>query len=189
MCSGLPRHHCLHTVWRPALFLLSFSFALGCISERMASLFLWERQVNANPFSASFSHSRSGIVKSRREGNQCSGIEKSMTRKHNKRKSSRDCRVPKCVWFLRRFAPARCASFTKEREKNLSEQRDIHNFLERKADQACQREFAAQTKLSEAQSDLDRREVEDAECCQSSLRNRYSAPIPEDGPLSNKSID
>ena len=45
-----------------------------------------------------------------------------------------------------------------ERETVLSEQRDLHNFLERKADQAFQRECAAQTKLSQAQSELDRRE-------------------------------
>ena len=41
---------------------------------------------------------------------------------------------------------------------NLSEQRDLRNFLERKPDQAFQGECVAQTKLSEAQSELDRRE-------------------------------
>ena len=45
-----------------------------------------------------------------------------------------------------------------EREKILSEQREIHNFLERKADLTFPGECAAQTRLSEAQSELDRRE-------------------------------
>ena len=45
-----------------------------------------------------------------------------------------------------------------EREKILSEQRDLHNFFERKANQAFQGEGAAQTRLSEVQSELDRRE-------------------------------
>ena len=40
----------------------------------------------------------------------------------------------------------------------LSEQRDIHGFLERKADRAFQGEFAAQTRLLEAQFELYRRE-------------------------------
>ena len=51
-----------------------------------------------------------------------------------------------------------CRVSQQERETILSEQRDLHNFLERKADQAFQGECAAQTKLSEAQSELDRRE-------------------------------
>ena len=45
-----------------------------------------------------------------------------------------------------------------EKEKILSEQRDLHNFLGRKADQAFQGECAAQTKLSDVQSELDIRE-------------------------------
>ena len=45
-----------------------------------------------------------------------------------------------------------------EREGILSEQRDIHDFLEKKVDHAFQGECAAQTRLSEAQSELDRRE-------------------------------
>ena len=45
-----------------------------------------------------------------------------------------------------------------ERERTLSEQRDIHDILEKKAGHACQGESAAQTRLSEAQSELDRRE-------------------------------
>ena len=43
-----------------------------------------------------------------------------------------------------------------ERERILSEPRDIYDFLERKADHAFQGECAAQTRLSEAQSGLDR---------------------------------
>ena len=42
-----------------------------------------------------------------------------------------------------------------EQENVLSEQRDTHNFFERKACQAFRGECAAQTRLSEAQSELD----------------------------------
>ena len=38
-----------------------------------------------------------------------------------------------------------------EREKILSEQRDIHNFIERKADRAFRGACAAHARLSEAQ--------------------------------------
>ena len=41
-----------------------------------------------------------------------------------------------------------------ERERILSELRDVKIFIDRKADQAFQGECAAQTKLSEAQSEL-----------------------------------
>ena len=47
-----------------------------------------------------------------------------------------------------------------ERRRILSQQRDIHDFLEKKADHAFQGEFAAQTRLSEAQAELDGREWE-----------------------------
>ena len=57
-----------------------------------------------------------------------------------------------------------CRVSQQERETILSEQRDLHNFLERKADQAFQGECAAQTKLSEAQSELDRREWKMQNC-------------------------
>ena len=53
---------------------------------RLASpLFPQEREVSANPFSASFSQSHSSIEKSRRDVSQHTSIETSMTRK-----SSRD---------------------------------------------------------------------------------------------------
>ena len=45
-----------------------------------------------------------------------------------------------------------------ERERILSEQRDLHDFLERKADHAFQGDCAARTRLSEAQFELDRGE-------------------------------
>ena len=44
-----------------------------------------------------------------------------------------------------------------ERERILSQQRDIYVFLGKKADHAFQGECAAQTRLSEAQAELDRR--------------------------------
>ena len=68
-------------------------------------------------------------------GNRCSNV---------KRESSRDS--------------ASVRDSQMERERILSEQRDIHDFLEKKADQAFQGECAAQTKLCAAQSPLDRRE-------------------------------
>ena len=45
-----------------------------------------------------------------------------------------------------------------ERERIVSEQRNIHDFQERKAEQAFQGESAAQTRVSEAQSELEKRE-------------------------------
>ena len=51
-----------------------------------------------------------------------------------------------------------CARFSHGKERILSEQRNIHSFLEKKADQAFRGECPAQTRLSEAQSELDRRE-------------------------------
>ena len=95
-------------------------------------LFSQEREVSANPISASFSHSHSCIGKPRRDVNQCSSVEKSLTR--SERKSSRDS-----------------GSVQGSRmEKVRSEQKDIHDFLERKLI------VPAQTKLSEAQLELDR---------------------------------
>ena len=73
-----------------------------------------------------------------------SSIEKSIARSHNKRKSSRDS--------------GSVHGSHLSRDKILSGQRDLHNFFEKKADQAFQGDCAAQTKLSEAQSELDRRE-------------------------------
>ena len=45
-----------------------------------------------------------------------------------------------------------------ERERILSEQKNIHDLLERKVDHGFQGECAAQTRLYEAQSELDRGE-------------------------------
>ena len=107
---------------------------------RLASpLFPQERETSANPF---------GIYHSSGESSEASlshlhtGIEKSKARSHNKRKSSRDLGVARGPHL--------------KRENILSEQKEIHNFLERKADQAFRGERAAQTRLSEAHSELDR---------------------------------
>ena len=45
-----------------------------------------------------------------------------------------------------------------ERERVLSDRRDIHDFLEKKADHVFQGECTVQTRLSAAQSELDTRE-------------------------------
>ena len=47
-----------------------------------------------------------------------------------------------------------------EMENILSEQRSLHEFLKKEADRAFQGEFAAQTRLSEAQAEIARREWE-----------------------------
>ena len=44
------------------------------------------------------------------------------------------------------------------RERILSRQRNVFDLFQKKADHAFQGEFAALTRLSEAQSELDRRE-------------------------------
>ena len=51
-----------------------------------------------------------------------------------------------------------------EREKVLSQHRGTRNFLEMRADQAVRGEKVSQTKLSEALSELDRRELGKAKC-------------------------
>ena len=109
---------------------------------RLASpLFPQERETSANPF---------GIYHSSGESSEGSfshlhtGNEKSKARSHNKRMSSRDSGFARDPHL--------------EREKILSEQKEIQNLLERKADQAFRGERAARTRLSEAQSELDRRE-------------------------------
>ena len=47
-----------------------------------------------------------------------------------------------------------------EKEKVLSEQRSLHEYLDKEAERAFQGDFAAQTRFSEAQAELDRREWE-----------------------------
>ena len=76
-----------------------------------------------------------------------------------------------------------------ERERILSEQRNIHDVLEKKADQAFRGEFEAQTRLSEAQSELDRREWKmrnaDIALCETGMQLQF----PKDGTKSGKSMD
>ena len=45
-----------------------------------------------------------------------------------------------------------------EKERILSEQRSLHKFLQKIAHQALDGELPAQTRLSEAHAELDRRE-------------------------------
>ena len=45
-----------------------------------------------------------------------------------------------------------------EKDRILSEQKNLHEFLEKKTDPTFQGEFEAQTRLSEAQAELDRKE-------------------------------
>ena len=48
--------------------------------------------------------------------------------------------------------------------KDYVELKSLHEFLEKEPDQAFRGEFAAQTRLSEAQAVLDRRELGEAKC-------------------------
>ena len=102
---------------------------------RLTSPLFLQARGKCSPFIASLSHSRSSI-------------EKSMTRNHNRRKSSRNS--------------GSVQGSQTEREKILSEQRDLHNFFERKADQAF-RECAIQTKVVWSAVWFGQRN-EDAEC-------------------------
>ena len=102
---------------------------------RLTSPLFLQARGKCLPFIASLSHSRSSI-------------EKSMTRNHNRRKSSRNS--------------GSVQGSQTEREKILSEQRDLHNFFERKADQAF-RECAIQTKVVWSAVWFGQRN-EDAEC-------------------------
>ena len=45
-----------------------------------------------------------------------------------------------------------------EKDRILSEQKNLHEFPEKKVDRAFQGKFAAQTRLSDAQAELDRKE-------------------------------
>ena len=47
-----------------------------------------------------------------------------------------------------------------EKEKILSERRNVHEYLESEAELAFQEECAAQKRLSEAEAEMDRREWE-----------------------------
>ena len=58
---------------------------------------------------------------------------------------------------LKKSRIGECATFTNGKERILSEQKSLHEFLEKKAGQAFQGEIAAQTRFSEAQTELDRR--------------------------------
>ena len=105
----------------------------------------------------------------------------------NSQASGNSCRKEK-----KKSRFGKCAGFSngKGKEFFLSKQRDIHDFLERKAENAFEGECAAQTRLSEAQSGLDRREwrMQNAGSALGEI-NRHAAPVPEDGTLSGESID
>ena len=47
-----------------------------------------------------------------------------------------------------------------EKETSLSEQRSLHDYLDKKAERAFQEEFTAQTRLSEAEAELEKRELD-----------------------------
>ena len=94
-----------------------------------------EREISANPFGVLCSQTHTSVEKSRRDVELCSPFGKPLS------KGERNQDI------------GSVQGAQMERERILSEQGDIHDFLERKADHAFQGEGAAQTVLS-----LDRRE-------------------------------
>ena len=110
------------------------------VGRLTSPLFSQEREVSANPFSFSCSQTRSSVEKSMRDVEPFSSYGKPLLkgRRNRELESVQDAQM--------------------ERERILSKRRDIHDFLEKKADHAFQGECAAQTRLSEALSELDRRE-------------------------------
>ena len=76
-----------------------------------------------------------------------------------------------------------------ERERILSEQREIHDFLEKEADHAFQGRIRSSDKIISGTSWIGQKRRENAKCWYCSLWNWHAAPIPEDGTLSGKSID
>ena len=72
-------------------------------------------------------------------------VSRKVPRRPNKRKSSRGSNVMR-------------ESYS-ERERILSEHRGIHNFLERRGDQAARGERVVQSKLSKARSELDQQRI------------------------------
>ena len=75
-----------------------------------------------------------------------------------------------------------------EKDKVLSEHRDTHDFFEKKADQAVRGEYAAQTRLSGAQSELDTQELK-MQCADRALQESgYPTSFSEEGTLPSNSI-
>ena len=107
-----------------------------------------ERESSANPFGASCSQTHSSTEKSVRKVESFSSAEpfSSFGKPLSKGKRVRDLESVQDSQM--------------ERERILSAQRGIHDFLGMEADHGFQGECAAQTRLSEAQSELDRREWE-----------------------------
>ena len=110
------------------------------VGRLTSSLFSQEREVSAAPFGVSCSQTHSSMEKSRWDVEPFSSFGKPLS----KGKRNRDLESVQ--------------DSLRERERFLSEQRDIHDFPEKKADRAFQGECAAQTRLSEVQFELDRRE-------------------------------
>ena len=110
------------------------------IEQLTSPLFSQEREVSANQFGVSLSQTRSSVEKSRLDVEPSSSFGKLLSNGKRNRdlESVQDSQM--------------------ERERILSERRDIREFLEENADHAFQGECAAQTRLSETQSELDRRE-------------------------------
>ena len=104
------------------------------VGRLTSPLFSQEREVSASPFSVSCSLTRSSVEKSSRDVEPSSSFGKPLS----KGKRNRD--------------PESVQDSQMERARILSEQRDIHDFLKKKADHAFQGEFV---KLCNALSELD----------------------------------
>ena len=123
-----------------------------------------EREVSANPFSVFGSQAHSSVVKPMKDTDLLSSTGKLV------RDTDFFSGVGKPVRGVESFSNVERSLSNGERnrelesvqlsqmekEKILSERRSFHESLEKEADRAFQRDFVAQTRLSEAQAERDR---------------------------------
>ena len=116
----------------------SRQFSSSLIPTELFSLSLCE--ISAIPCNVSCSQTRSTMEKSMRDVDPFSSFGKPLSKggRNRELESVQDSQM--------------------ERERILSEQRNFYDILEMKGDQAFQGKYAARTRLSEAQPELDRRE-------------------------------
>ena len=115
-------------------------------------LFSQEREVSGIKFTVSCSQTHSSVERPMRDVDPFSSVEKSSWDVEPFSSFGKPLSKGKDIENWRE-----CNILKWKRERILSEQRNTHDILEQKADQAFQGEFVVQTRLSEAQSELDRR--------------------------------
>ena len=165
------------TISRPLWMRLKFTTTE--MGQLTSPLFSQEREVSANPFCVSCSQTHSSVEKSRQDVDPFSSVEKSrlgvepfstFEKRLSKGKRNRELESEQDSQM--------------EKERILSEQR--YSWLPWKDNWSCfHGDFAAQSRLSEAQSDLDRRDWKmrhaDVALCETGIqlqpggRNLYQA--------------